>query len=211
MATHAEQRFGISSRISSNMKNPLDTFHDWLDDAARRGVHEPNAMALATVDPDGKPSVRMVLLKEASESGFVFYTNLESPKVCALRANPHAALCFYWNPPGRQVRIEGVVEPIAASEADAYFASRPYLSRIGAWASRQSQPLKTPAELERAVAATMIKYPRGRVPRPPHWSGFRLVPAMIELWTEKPFRMHDRTRYERSANGRGWQSVGLFP
>ncbi|RRJ95791.1 pyridoxamine 5'-phosphate oxidase [Opitutaceae bacterium TAV4] len=193
------------------MKNPLDVFHEWLDDAARRGVHEPSAMALATIGPDGKPSVRMVLLKEATERGFVFYTNLESPKACALRANPHAALCFYWNPPGRQVRVDGIVETIDETEADAYFASRPYLSRIGAWASRQSQPLKTTAELERAVAATMVKYPRGRVPRPPHWSGFRLVPESIELWTEKPFRMHDRTRYERKPGGKGWNAIALYP
>lgn len=192
------------------MTDPLETFHEWLDDASRRGVLEPNAMALATVDAEGNPAVRMVLLKQADKDGFVFYTNLESPKADALTAHPRAALCFYWNPPGRQVRIEGRVEPVADEEADAYFASRPYLSRIGAWSSKQSKPLKTPAELERAVAANMVRFPRGRVPRPAHWSGFRVIPDSIELWQEKPFRMHERTRYEAKDTG-GWQKAALYP
>ncbi len=192
------------------MTDPLETFHEWLDDASRRGVLEPNAMALATVDAEGNPAVRMVLLKHADQDGFVFYTNLESPKADALTAHPRAALCFYWNPPGRQVRIEGRVEPVADEEADAYFATRPYLSRIGAWSSKQSKPLKTPAELERAVAANMVRFPRGRVPRPAHWSGFRVVPDSIELWQEKPFRMHERTRYEAKDAG-GWQKAALYP
>ncbi len=192
------------------IQNPLDTFHEWLDDAARRGVLEPNAMALATVDAEGNPAVRMVLLKEADERGFVFYTNLDSPKANALQTHPRASLCFYWNPPGRQVRIEGSVEPVESDDADAYFASRPYLSRIGAWASKQSKTLRTPAELERAVTTTMLRFPRGRVPRPPHWSGFRVVPETIELWQEKPFRMHERSLYERKARG-GWQKAALYP
>lgn len=192
------------------MTDPLEIFHEWLDDASRRGVLEPNAMALATVDAEGNPAVRMVLLKQADENGFVFYTNLESPKADALTAHPRAALCFYWNPPGRQVRVEGRVEPVADEEADTYFASRPYLSRIGAWSSKQSKPLRTPAELERAVAANMVRFPRGRVPRPAHWSGFRVVPDSIELWQEKPFRMHERTRYEAKDAG-GWQKAALYP
>lgn len=193
------------------MTDPLHTFHEWLDDAARRGVPEPLAMSLATVNPDGTPSVRMVLLKHADAHGFVFYTNLESPKATALQSQPRAALCFYWNPPGRQVRVEGRVEPVEDAEADAYFATRPYLSRIGAWASKQSAPLRSPAQLERAVATTMVKYPRGRVPRPPHWSGFRVVPDLIELWQEKPFRMHDRSRFALKPDGQGWQKSALFP
>jgi pyridoxamine 5'-phosphate oxidase len=191
------------------MNNPLDTFHTWLEDAKRHGVHEPNAMALGTVDTEGRPSVRMVLLKHADEKGFVFYTNIESPKAADLRHLPYASLCFYWNPPGRQVRVSGRVEPVTDVEADAYFNSRPYLSRIGAWASKQSQPLDGYAELERAVATTMVKHPRGRMPRPPHWHGYRVVPDSIELWQERPFRLHERMEYTLS--DKGWKEQALYP
>jgi pyridoxamine 5'-phosphate oxidase len=191
------------------MNDPMMTFHAWLKDAQRHGVHEPSAMALATVDPNGHPSVRMVLLKHADEQGFVFYTNLESPKADDLKSRPYASLCFYWNPPGRQVRVNGPVEPVTEREADSYFASRPYLSRIGAWASQQSRPLTGYAQLERAVTATMLRFPQGRVPRPPYWSGFRVKPETMELWTEKPFRLHERTLYTRTA--RGWRAQALSP
>ena len=191
------------------MKNPLDTFQSWLDDAKRHGVHEPSAMALATTDPDGRPSVRMILLKHADDAGFVFYTNTESPKADALRHQPYAALCFYWNPPGRQVRVSGRVEPVSDEEADAYFNSRPYLSRIGARVSKQSQPLNGYAELERGVAAEMLRHPRGRVPRPENWTGYRLVHDYIELWQERPFRMHERMAYKRI--GKGWREQALYP
>jgi pyridoxamine 5'-phosphate oxidase len=192
------------------MHDPLSTFQNWLADAARHGAQEPGAMALATVDPEGRPEVRMVLLKHADEHGFVFYTNLESPKAAALGAHPRAELCFYWNPPGRQVRVSGAVQAVTDAEADAYFDSRPYLSRIGAWASKQSKPLRG-TELERAVAATMLRHPRGRVPRPPHWSGFRVVPDRIELWSEKPFRMHDRELFTRAAPTEPWTRTMLQP
>ncbi|HZP61690.1 MAG TPA: pyridoxamine 5'-phosphate oxidase [Opitutaceae bacterium] len=189
--------------------DPLVTFHTWLDDARRAGLREPSAMALATVSAEGHPEVRMVLLKHADEHAFVFYTNLESPKAAALRAHPEAELCFYWNPPGRQVRVRGPVKPVSAKDADAYFSSRPYLSRIGAWASRQSRPLGGYAELERAVAATLLRFPGGKVPRPPHWSGFYVVPEMIELWQERPYRLHERIRFVRS--GGKWKQEPLYP
>jgi len=191
------------------MADPLATFHRWLADAHSAGLSEPTAMALATADAAGHPSVRMVLLKHADERGFVFYTNLESDKGRELAERPQAELCFYWKPPGRQVRVRGPVERVSEAEADDYFASRAYLSRIGAWASQQSRPLPAYAALERAVAATLLRYPGGRVPRPPHWSGFRVVPVSIELWEEKPYRLHQRVRYTRTAAG--WEAQPLFP
>lgn len=185
------------------------TFHQWFNDAKRHGVHEPSAMALATVNAQGRPEVRMVLLKEANERGFVFYTHLESPKATALRAHPYAELCFHWNPPGRQVRVRGPVEAVTDEEADAYFDSRPYLSKIGAWSSRQSQPIDTYAELERAVAKNMLLHPRGQVKRPPFWSGFRVVPDAIELWQDRPFRLHERALFTRLKHG--WKEQALNP
>lgn len=190
--------------------DPISTFNAWLADARARGVPEPTAMALATADADGRPSVRMVLLKHADDRGFVFYTNLESDKARELAARPLAELCFYWNPPERQVRVSGRVEPVDAAEADAYFASRPLASRIGAWASQQSRPLSGYAALERAVAATTLRFATGNVPRPPHWGGFRVVPEQIELWTARPYRLHERVRHTRAADG-GWTEQALYP
>jgi len=191
------------------MADPLAIFHTWLADAQAARLPEPTAMSLATADAAGHPRVRMVLLKHADERGFVFYTNLESDKGRELAARPQAELCFYWKPPGRQVRVSGPVERVSEAEADDYFASRAYLSRIGAWASQQSRPLPAYAALERAVAATLLRYPGGRVPRPPHWSGFRVLPVSIELWEEKPYRLHQRVRYTRTAAG--WDAQPLFP
>lgn len=199
----------MSYRPSLTMQEPLPQFQAWLRDAHDRRLAEPTAMSLATVDPQGQPAVRMVLLKHADEAGFVFYTNLESDKGRQLAASPFAELCFYWNPPGRQVRVHGGVEPVTAEEADAYFASRAYKSRIGAWASQQSRPLESQTKLAAAVARVAIKHPH-HVPRPPHWSGFRVVPQWIEFWEERPFRLHDRFRWERTADG-AWVAQRLFP
>ena len=191
------------------MIDPIAQFNAWLEDAKRSGMDEPTAMALATADNQGRPAVRMVLLKHADERGFVFYTNLESPKSQDLQSNPRAELCFYWNPLGRQVRISGRVEPVSAAEADAYFATRPRLSQIGALASKQSRPMQGYYELEQACAMVALRHPISAVPRPPFWSGYRVVPHRIEFWKQKPFRRHERVLYTQ-ADG-GWTDEWLFP
>lgn len=191
------------------MTDPFALFDEWFADARRRETSDPTAMALATTDEAGRPSVRMVLLKRADNAGFVFYTNLNSPKSASLRANPRAALCFHWPVSERQVRIEGPVKPVSAPEADAYFATRERLSQLGAWASRQSSPMAGRFELERAVAAAAMQYPVGAVPRPPFWSGWRVVPERIEFWHARPFRHHDRQLFVRE--GEGWRMQWLFP
>jgi len=191
------------------MTDPIAQFISWLDDAKHCGLDEPTAMALATADARGRPAVRMVLLKHADEHGFVFYTNLESAKSEDLLANPRAELCFYWDPLSRQVRIAGPVERVSEAEADAYFATRPRLSQIGAWASQQSRPMRGYLELEQACARVALRYPFGAVPRPPFWSGYRVVPERIEFWKEKPFRRHERVVYLRT-NG-AWTEQWLYP
>ncbi|MDO8606057.1 MAG: pyridoxamine 5'-phosphate oxidase [Phaeospirillum sp.] len=188
---------------------PLPLFHDWMAEAEAHETNDPNAMALATVDAAGRPSVRMVLLKAAEESGFVFYTNLESRKGRELAENPFAALCFHWKSLRRQIRVEGPIEPVAEAEADAYFASRARASQIGAWASSQSRPLTGRFELEKRVGEFAARFGLGKVPRPPHWSGFRLVPDRIEFWHDRPFRLHDRFVYIRDE--RGWKLEHLYP
>ncbi|MGH6948039.1 MAG: pyridoxamine 5'-phosphate oxidase [Kiloniellales bacterium] len=189
--------------------DPLALFAAWLAEAVQGEPNDPNAMTLATVSPDGRPAARMVLLKGCDERGFVFYTNLESRKGRHLAANPQAALLFHWKSFGRQVRIEGGVAPVEPAEADAYFASRPKESRIGAWASQQSRPLGGMLELERKVAHYTAKYALGEVPRPPYWSGFRLAPRMIEFWSSGAFRLHNRLVYHRE--GEGWRTERLYP
>ncbi len=190
--------------------DPIAQFSAWLDLAATSGVPEPTAMAVATASEDGMPNVRMLLLKGADERGFVFYTNLGSPKAAELTANPRASLCFYWNQIKRQVRVSGQVERVTEAEADAYFASRPLLSQIGAWASHQSQPMKDSFELERNCASVGLRFGLGKVPRPAHWSGFRVKPESIEFWHEKPFRLHERIRFTRTPDG-GWANQRIFP
>lgn len=189
--------------------DPLRQFERWFDEARTGGVDVPEAMALATATPEGKPSVRMVLLKSADERGFAFYTNEDSRKGGELAANPHAALLFHWQLLGRQVRVEGRVERVADEEADAYFGTRPHGSRLAAWASPQSRPLAGRAELEQLYAEAAARFPADDVPRPPHWGGFRLVPEAVEFWQHADNRLHDRVRYERDAAD--WSRVRLAP
>ena len=188
---------------------PFSHFRAWFADAVAGEPNDPNAMTLATSTPDGCPSARAVLLKDWDEAGFVFYTNTQSRKGRELAANPLVALLFHWKSLRRQVRIEGKVAPVSDAEADAYFASRPRNSRLGAWASTQSRPLASRAALERALAEFEAKYPTDAIPRPPHWSGYRVKPRLLEFWQDMPFRLHDRILYTRA--GSGWTTGRLFP
>jgi pyridoxamine 5'-phosphate oxidase len=189
--------------------DPIALFKTWFQEASDAGVKDPTAMAIATIDANGQPDVRMVLLKGMDKRGFVFYTNLGSPKAHALEHDPRVALCFYWDKLDKQVRIRGRAEQVTEKEADAYFATRPRLSQIGAWASKQSQPMGGYYELETEVARTAVRFGVGEVPRPPFWSGFRVVPEQIEFWKQKPFRRHERILYTRAANN--WQKQWLYP
>jgi pyridoxamine 5'-phosphate oxidase len=190
--------------------DPLVKFQEWMQEAWAHEPEDANAMTLATTTPDGFPSARIVLLKGADARGFVFYTNTQSRKGAELVANARAALLFHWKPLGRQIRIEGTVERVADAEADAYYATRPRISRLGAWASDQSRDLSERAELERRLAEYESRYPTDDIPRPPHWSGFRIVPERFEFWQNMPFRLHDRTVYTRSTTG-GWTIGKLYP
>ena len=191
--------------------DPFALFAEWLEDASASEPNDPNAMALATVDPEGLPDVRMVLLKGFDTQGFVFYTNFESQKGREILATMKAALCFHWKSLRRQVRVRGLVEQVTAAEADAYFTSRPRDSRIGAWASQQSRPMEGRYDLEKAVAKYAAKYAIGEVPRPPYWSGFRILPLSIEFWHDRPFRLHDRIVFRRATNHGAWEKSRLYP
>lgn len=196
------------------VSDPFALFQAWLTEAERTEPNDPTAMALATATADGRPSVRMVLLKgvvpkPGPDGGFVFYTNMESQKGGELIANPHAALCFHWKSLRRQVRIEGPVHPIPDDEADAYFESRPRDSRIGAWASQQSRPLGARLELERRIAQYGASFGVGPVPRPPFWTGRRVEAGRIEFWRDRPFRLHDRVVYTH--DGTAWRTQRLYP
>lgn len=193
-------------------RDPFRRFGELLARARQTDLAEPTAMALATVGADGRPSARMVLLKEFDARGFVFYTNLGSRKARNLESNPFAALCFHWQPLEVQVRIEGRVEPVSDAEADVYFASRPRGSQIGAWASRQSEPLAARSELDARIRQIEQRFANRDVPRPPFWSGFRVVPERIEFWTGQPSRLHDRDVYTPGAAADDeWQVEQLYP
>jgi pyridoxamine 5'-phosphate oxidase len=193
----------------NDAQEPIGLFQTWLAEARATEPDDATAMALATADASGRPAVRMVLLKNADERGFVFYTHCTSPKGHDLAANPRAALCFHWAKMERQVRIEGAVEIVSAAEADAYFATRPRLSQIGAWASQQSQPMGGRFELEQAVAGAALRFGVSAVPRPPNWLGYRVVPERVEFWHARPFRHHDRRVFVRE--GAAWRAEWLFP
>jgi len=188
---------------------PFELFRQWLADANQSEPNDPNAFALSTVDSDGMPNVRMVLLKGYDTSGFVFYTNFESTKGREILGSMKAAMCFHWKSLRRQVRIRGTVETVSNEEADEYYASRPRGSRIGAWASKQSRPLESRFALEKAVAEYTAKYAIGDIPRPPYWSGFRIVPVSIEFWHDRPFRLHDRVIFTHAEGG--WNKTRLYP
>ena len=192
--------------------DPFDSFAAWFQEAEKSEPNDPNAVAVASVGPDGMPSLRMVLLKGWDRNGFVFYTNFESRKGTQLQAHPKAALLFHWKSLRRQVRVEGLVEPTTAEEADAYFATRPLGSQVGAWASAQSRPLESRFALEKQVALYTAKFALGKVPRPPHWSGFRIRPTLFEFWRDMPFRLHDRTVFTRAApTDSAWTTEKLYP
>lgn len=191
--------------------NPFALFAEWLEEAGESELNDPNATALATVDAEGLPDVRMVLLKGFDEAGFVFYTNLESQKGTELLATQKAAMCFHWKSLRRQVRVRGPVSSVSEAEADEYFASRPRGSRIGAWASRQSRPLESRFALEKEVAKYTAKFGVGDIPRPPHWSGFRIAPVYIEFWKDGAFRLHDRIIFQRGSDAEAWTKTRFYP
>jgi len=200
-----------SSPSSLSTTDPFKLFTEWFADARRTEPADPNAMTLATVGADGMPDARIVLLKGQDAQGFVFYTNYESQKGAELAANPRACLNFHWKTLQRQVRLLGRVEKVTPAEADAYFASRPRLSKLGAWASDQSRPLADRSVLESRLAEAETRFPTEEVPRPPHWSGYRVVPLRFEFWREMPYRLHDRLIFTRDGEDAPWETSRLFP
>jgi pyridoxamine 5'-phosphate oxidase len=200
----------LTSGDFTEAAEPFRLFAEWLDDAVKSEPNDPSAAALATVDEDGMPDVRMVLLKGFDEQGFVFYTNFESTKGREILSSMKAAMCFHWKSLRRQVRVRGPVDIVTDAEADAYYATRPRGSRIGAWASKQSRPLESRFALEKAVAEYTARYAIGEIPRPPYWSGFRIKPQTIEFWHDRPFRLHDRIMFSRTDGG-VWEKTRLYP
>jgi pyridoxamine 5'-phosphate oxidase len=201
----------LTSGDFTEASEPLRLFAAWFAEAKRSEPVNPDAMTLSTVDAGGMPDARMVLMKGFDERGFVFYTNLDSIKSRELAAAPMAALTFYWKSLERQVRLRGTVEAVAKDEADAYFATRSRMAQIGAWASKQSSPLESRLAFEKAIAIQTAKFAVGTVPRPPNWSGFRVVPLQMEFWQERPFRLHDRIVFQRTNPNAPWTKTRLYP
>jgi pyridoxamine 5'-phosphate oxidase len=211
MSDTIEHPTWLTSGDFTQASEPFALFAAWLKDAIASEPRDPTAMMLATVDADGLPNARMVLLKGTDERGFVFYTNLESQKGIELAAHPKAALVFHWKSLNRQIRLRGDVERVTDAEADAYFATRPKQAQIGAWASKQSSPLESRIAFETAVAKCAAKYALGSVPRPPNWSGYRILPLRIEFWHDRPFRLHDRIEFVRENLSAPWNKTRLYP
>jgi pyridoxamine 5'-phosphate oxidase len=209
--TPIERTVKLMSGDFTEADEPMRLFAAWLEDATQSEPRDPTAMTLATVDRDGLPDARMVLLKSADTHGFVFFTNTESQKGQELAATPKAALVFHWKSLNRQVRVRGIVERVTDAEADAYFATRPKQAQIGAWASQQSRPLESRLAFEKAIAINAAKYALGNVPRPSYWSGYRIVPSSIEFWHDRPFRLHDRIVFKRAEPGAAWSKTRLYP
>lgn len=195
----------------AHSKPPFELFHDWFEQAKQKEINDPNAMALATVDEEGLPNVRMVLLKDVTETGFTFYTNYKSAKGQEILSTSKAALCFHWKSLRKQVRVRGLVEQVSVEEADAYFASRSRGSRIGAWASQQSRELEGRYALEKAVAKYTTKFAVGSIPRPDYWSGFTIKPLEIEFWQDRKYRLHDRFIFKRETFDQSWSKFQLYP
>jgi pyridoxamine 5'-phosphate oxidase len=201
----------LTSGDFTTADEPFRLFGAWLTEATAAEPRDPTAMTLATIDADGLPNARMVLLKDVDERGFVFYTNIDSQKGRELGIHPRAAIVFHWKSLNRQVRVRGDVERVTEAEADAYFATRPKQAQIGAWASKQSSPLESRLAFEKAVAVYAAKYALGAVPRPPNWSGYRILPMRIEFWHDRPFRLHDRIEFERESLSGPWSKTRLYP
>ena len=201
--------FPCDTNSVPHSERPIAIFQTWYAEATDSEIAEPSAMTVATVDVQGSPDARMILLKGVDERGFVFFTNLASAKAQALKHEPRAALCFNWAEIGKQVRVRGRAHIVSDEEADAYFATRPRLSQISAWASKQSQSMRGCFEVEIEVAKSVLRFGLGEIPRPPFWSGFRVVPERIEFWLQKPFRRHERILYEWVSDG--WQKRWLYP
>ncbi|MEY9182943.1 pyridoxamine 5'-phosphate oxidase [Bradyrhizobium sp. USDA 326] len=209
--TSMKHQTSLTSGDFTAADEPFALFAAWLNEATKSEPNDPNAMALATVDPDGLPDVRMVLMKGFDTEGFVFYSHIASQKGRELAANPKAALLFHWKSLRRQVRIRGNVTPVTDTEADAYFATRPKQAQIGAWASKQSQELESRFAFEQAIAKVAARYVIGEVPRPPGWSGWRITPLRIEFWHDRPFRLHDRIEFRRDAADQKWSKTRMYP
>ena len=209
--TPIEQPSWLTSGDFTQADEPFRLFEHWLKEAAASEPRDPTAMTLATVDAEGMPNARMVLLKGTDDRGFVFYSNMESQKGRELDRDPRAALVFYWKSLNRQIRIRGPVEKVTTQEADAYFASRPKQAQIGAWASQQSRPLESRLAFEKAVALYAAKYALGEVPRPAYWFGYRILPMVIEFWQDRPFRLHDRIEFRRADTSGPWNKTRLYP